>query len=199
MSARHPVFILEGPGDAEAVPLLARRIYNAHGLYDAAPAPRPKTGVEIRKLESVGQLERYVNYGLREVDGDCVVIALDCDDDDPRKVIPAFEARIAALNPAKPVKVALFLREYECMFLHCLPEIAEAYPEHGWKHPFPPIESPEAIRGAKGALSELMGPSRTYKPTRDQARFTNVIPLDKLRACSASFKAFEALLLTLAA
>jgi len=96
------------------------------------------------------------------------MIVLDCEDFDPIEIGHEFIARIQKLGGDKKVGVVLFKSEFETLFLYCLQEIAEHFPEYGWDASQLKIEHDiEAIRNAKGRISQVMK-ERAYKPTRDQ-------------------------------
>ncbi len=189
---RRPVLIVEGQGDTEAVPRLLRDFCHAHGIYDFNPQPRPLRNVEIRKLARAGELERYVDYALRqEGDGDSVLLVLDCEDFDPDEIRNQFLCRINAREPQKPVEVVLLKAEFESLFLPCLPLIAERYPDYGWDQSKLEIRGNcERFRNAKGVISDAMN-MRAYKETRDQVKFLSAIDYSILRQRSASFCRFE--------
>ena len=186
---RNPILIVEGKGDAEAIPLLVRRVLYEHGIFGVQTAPRPKTKVEIGKLRQLGQIERYIDYCNRE-SGDSILLAIDSDDVCPVEIAREFRNRIRQTRLRKPVSICLFNREYESIFLPSIHLIAAKYPEFKWRTLAVPMDI-EAIRNVKGALSEMMPTDRAYKPTRDQARFTDAIDLGKTRAASRSFQHFE--------
>jgi hypothetical protein len=196
-SCKKPVLIVEGLGDKSAVPRLIREVCALNEIYDFNPAPRPKQNVELRKLRRTGELERYVTYAAQD-DGDCVLIALDCEDFDPKDIFAEFCRRAANMDLQKKIAIALFRSEFETLFLYCLSEISKLYPEYEW------IESRllvhgeiERIRNAKGVISDAMR-NRAYKPTRDQTKFISALNWEKLRANSDSFNRFEQTILWLA-
>ncbi|QJP14654.1 DUF4276 family protein [Starkeya sp. ORNL1] len=196
---KRPVLIVEGQGDSEAIPVLMRRTYEINEIYDVYAAPRPKQIGSIPRFLREGEMERWIQYGLQS-DGDSVLVALDCEDDDPEAVRTEVSRRLHTMNRCKDKKVAfvLFVREYETMFLHGIDEIKMTYPQNGWI-PGANLElQPEMYRDAKGSLSRLMNNDYAYKPTRDQARFSNCLDLPVLREKSESFALFERILLGLA-
>jgi hypothetical protein len=198
IKCQRPVLIVEGDGDAAAVPRLIRETLHLHQIYDVNAAPRPKKNVELRKLRRSGELERYVEYALRD-DGDSVLIVLDCADFDPLEISAEFIERAAKLRrDEKKVGVVLLKSEFETLFLHCLPEIAAHFPEYGWRSDHLKIDGDlEEIRDAKGMISMAMR-ERAYKPTRDQEKFITPLVFDRLRCKSPSFCRFEKTLLWLA-
>jgi Domain of unknown function (DUF4276) len=198
VACKKPVLIVEGQGDISAVPRLMRETLAQHAIYDIAPAPRPKSHVDVLKLKRAGELERYVEYAARD-DGDSVLLALDCEDVCPAEVSLDFARRISKMYITKKVGVTLFRSEFETLFLHCLEEIVAAFPDYRWIGTV--LRSTgdiEAIRDAKGTLSRMMSRDRAYKETRDQAKFITALSYAKLRQQSRSFRHFESTLLWLA-
>ena len=86
MKCTTPVLLVEGFGDAEAVPFMLRRYANHLGFHTFSPAPRPiKTG-SLHKLSRPGELEKFITYGCRRPEGDSVLLCLDCDDGCPAEL-----------------------------------------------------------------------------------------------------------------
>lgn len=196
VECKRPVLIVEGDGDVAAVPRLIRETLHLHGIYNVGAAPRPKKNVELQKLRRAGELERFVEYALRD-DGDSVLVVLDCEDFDPIQIGSEFVDRVSKLSADKKVGVILLKSEFETLFLYCLLEIARHFPEYGWRSNQLVIDGdPEAIRNAKGRISSAMR-ERAYKPTRDQDKFITALVFDRLRRDSPSFRRFEAALLWL--
>ena len=84
------------------------------------------------RLSRIGELEKYIGYGLLG-DGDGVLVTLDADEDFPKRVMDVWIPRITAMRPLrKKIGVALFRSEFECMFLYCLDNIAEKFLDYGW-------------------------------------------------------------------
>jgi hypothetical protein len=197
IKCKRPVLIVEGNGDVAAVPRLIRETLHRRQIYDVSAAPRPKKNVELRRLRRIGELERFVEYALRE-DGDSVLVVLDCEDFDPAEIGAEFIERVGKLDGRKKIGVVLLKSEFETLFLYCLSEIAAHFPEYGWRTNQLAVDGdPEAIRNAKGRISVAMR-ERAYKPTRDQERFITPLDFDKLRRKSPSFRRFEETLLWLA-
>jgi hypothetical protein len=146
----------------------------------------------------LGELERYVEYAARE-SADGILIALDCEDFCPVETASNFCKRISALNLEKRVGICFFYREFEAMFFYSLDEIIQKFSEFEWKFESTDVPAdPEKLRNAKGALSKLMRKDRAYKESRDQAKFTTVMDLDKVRLKSRSFRHLEKTVLWLA-
>ena len=195
--ASRPILILEGPGDKAAIPLAIRNWLYGNEIYDISIRPSPIIGQNIPTLLREGELERFLKYALSR-DGDSVLIFLDTDKECPKEVVLQFIRRAKNLNPRKKIGFSFFKCEFECLFLFCLDLIAEKYPDYGWDlDKWDPSFDFESIVGAKGLLSRLMKPGRSYKETRDQAKFTSVIDFSRLRDRSRCFRHFEKLLLWL--
>jgi isopentenyldiphosphate isomerase len=142
-------------------------------------------------------LERYIDFCNRDA-GDSIILAIDSDDYCPVEVGRQFAARVKSMGSPKPVSVWLFNREYESIFLPSIARIAGMYPDFKWSGTTV-AQHPETIRDVKGTISKMMSADRAYKPTRDQARFTEAIDLGATRAASRSFRHFETSLLWLVA
>ncbi len=82
VECRRPILIVEGAGDVKAVPRLIRETLHRQNIFDLNVGPRPKRNVELKKLRRPGELERFIEYGLRD-DGDSVLLVLDCEDFEP--------------------------------------------------------------------------------------------------------------------
>lgn len=128
---KRPTLIVEGAGDAKAVPRLIRETLYLNSIYDVNPIPRPISNVEIKRLIRPGELERYIEYAMRNV-GDSVLLILDCEDFCPPEICEQFCYRINATHPEKKVGIALFRSEFETLFLHCIDEIAAHFTDYGW-------------------------------------------------------------------
>ena len=200
IACRQPVLILEGAGDAQAVPHLIRKTLWHHGVFGLDPASHPITKTSVPKLARDGELERRIRYAaMRE--GDSVLLALDTDDDCPFDVAKIYAERVRRLIPApeKKIGIVFFNCEFETLFLYCLAQIAAANPGYGWKlGDFDPAADFERIRGAKETITGNMAANRAYKETRDQVRFIEALDFELLRERSRSFRHFEQTLLWLA-
>jgi hypothetical protein len=187
--AQHPVLLVEGDGDKEAVPFLLRRMFPEAGCIECFPAARPIMCGDIPKLRRVGELEKYIQYGCNRADGDSVILIVDCDDGCPATTALEFSYRVSAIaNTArKKVGIAFMYREFENIFLNSLRELEQAYPELQWALP-PDVDIQwDDIRAAKGTLNNLMR-NHYYKETRDQARFVSALNIAMLRTRSRSIE-----------
>ena len=192
-----PGLILEGAGDKQSVPNFIRQLLVTHEVFDIYIQPDPILKQNIPRLRSAGQLERFIKYGASR-EGDSILLLLDSDAHCPNEIVVDFSMRIEKLPIEKKIGIGFFKCEFEVYFLYCLDLIAERYPEYGWNlGDWNPDSDFETIINAKGFLSKRMKKGRSYKATRDQAKFASVIQFDRLRAGSRSFRHFESLLLWL--
>ncbi|PKO90028.1 MAG: hypothetical protein CVU18_02110 [Betaproteobacteria bacterium HGW-Betaproteobacteria-12] len=187
--------IVEGHGDDKAVPLLLRRIFESHGIYDVSILPARRYGeypIVTRKFDNLFQAAVLVKAPILWV--------MDFDSKD--YICPVQEAhhlstRAAALHPGWPIKFAFLVKEYETLFLIDEAATRQVFPDIPAKMPFP--QNPEKIRGAKEWLSKARpSPGSTYKPTVDQAKITAHLNLDLLRMRSRDFAHLERAILELA-
>ncbi len=191
------VLILEGPGDKEAVPTIIREILYQNDVYDLVVQPHPIINQNIPKLWRPGELERFASYGLRR-EADSLLIILDADESCPKDVALDFGKRLKALDVAKKVGIAILRSEFEVFFLFSLLSIANRYTDYGWKlEEWNPDQDFETVVGAKGLLTRLMKRGRSYKETRDQAKFCSALDFDILREQSRSFRHLESMLIWL--
>lgn len=176
--------IVEGPGDQAALPALISRATAELGTPVFAPHPI-KVG-NWKRLKKLGQLERYVEAGMRpEVSG--VIVSLDLDDGCPKVEIEEVEERRAALEARfmRPVRIILCPREYETWFLSQIDHLRSSAPEYSWDSDYT-CSNPEARRDAKGEMSHAIG--QVYKETTDQLRLTRHLDFRKLAKESRSFR-----------
>jgi hypothetical protein len=113
---RRFVCIVEGHGEAEAVPVLVRRI--AQELDPADPASVVSIfRVPRNRLVLAGELERRIEIAARRVQGKgAILILIDSDDDCPARLGPELQQRARAAS-SLPVAVVLAKREFEAWFL----------------------------------------------------------------------------------
>jgi hypothetical protein len=169
--------LVEGDGEVQAVPVLLRRI---------CAAINPAIGVEVRqgfrhpsgKLIRAGGLERAVEAVATKHPGHHILILIDSDDDCPKEFGPALQARATKARPDINISVVLAHREYEAWFLAAAESLLEV----------PPPSNPEAIRDAKGWLTQHLPERSTYSPTQDQAAWSQRFDMGAAREQSRSFQ-----------
>ena len=191
--------IVEGQGDAQAVPLLVRRLLAEHGLHHVqTTSPQISGGLDKARKRFVD----YLRYGLKN---ECPILwVLDCDDKvDGQHGCPVAHARdlhnlVAqlSLETMPAIEFALFSREFESLFL------AEQQALKSYYGLAPDKAIPEGAsrrRDAKGEISRLLPKSSAYKETVDQAKLASRLYLAICRDVSRDFVHFESALLRLCA
>ena len=161
--------IVEGHGEVEAVPVLIRRV--ASNLYPELMVivPRP-IRISKNKLLQAGELEKWVEVvSVRVGAQGAIFIILDSDDDCPAELGPELLHRSLRVQTGLPVAVVLAKCEFEAWFLAAA---ASLRGQRGLNNNIHPPNDPEAIRNAKGWLSQQMESNRTYSETSDQPAFT---------------------------
>ncbi len=189
--------IVEGDGDAAAIPVLVRKILNDHGL-DHIQLTRPQISGDIRKVFK--RLGDFLGYAYKN---SCPVLwVLDCDDKiDGGPGCPVHHvANIRAamgnlpLHQTQTVEFAFFTKEFESLFLAEQQALKNFY-----RLPETLVIDPGAQlrRDAKGEVSKLLGKDRGYKETIDQAKIAARLDLAICRAVSRDYRHFEESILRL--
>jgi hypothetical protein len=183
------VCIVEGHGEASAVPILVRRIAElvAPGVVPDVPKP---IRVARHRLLKEGELERAVELAARQCGPkDSILVLLDADDDCPRKLATRILERARAARGDRAIHVVIAKMEYEAWFLAAAASIAG---RRGLQEQILPPPDPEAVRDAKAWLSRHMS-GRSYRETLDQPALTAVFDLRAARAAPSFDKMWRAL------
>ncbi len=184
MMRRTIVAIVEGHGEATALPKLLRRIAGETSSDMVVEIPRP-IRVPRNKLLQPGELERAVEFASHRAGTDgCVLVLLDADRDCPAKLAPQLLARVAAAGPGRDLRAVLAKAEYETWFLAAAGSLAG---QRGLDKALASLNDPEAIRDAKGWLGARMPRGRRYRETLDQTALTAVFDMAEARRNSPSF------------
>jgi hypothetical protein len=176
--------IVEGQGDDEAVPVLARRIAAAHQIYPEISTLR----VKRHRVVKEGELEKAITLVAMGSDCTGALVVLDADEDCAAILGPQLQARAAAAARHKVVGVSLAVTEFEAW------AIAGIEGARGRRGIDPaavcPFADPDRVSSPKGALERLMA-GHSYLETDDQAAFAALIDIDLVRDRSRSFRKFE--------
>ncbi|MBI5850345.1 MAG: DUF4276 family protein [Planctomycetes bacterium] len=177
--------VVEGHGEVEAVPVLIRRIAERMGVVARVAPP---IRVKRSKLAKESELERTIELAARigGVDGSILVL-LDADEDLPCRLAPRLLERARAARSDRRIRIVLARTEFEAWFIAAAPSIAG---KRGLASPLAPATDAEAIRDAKGWLSQRMLSPHRYRETIDQAKLAAVFDLDLARIHSPSFDKF---------
>ena len=180
--------IVEGHGEVQALPVLIRRI--ATELYPELDVDilRP-IRVHRNKVVQSDELEREVKLAARKIGGQGgIFIILDSDEKCPAELGPELLHRASQVHSNLPIAVVLAKREFEAWFLAAAESLRG---QRELKNDIYPPSDPEAIRDAKGWLSERMKNSRTYRETRDQAALTALFNLEQARQADSFDKCYR--------
>jgi len=178
--------IVEGHGEIHSAPILLRRI-----LQELAPELHPSILAPLRvprgQLVKEEGLRNAIEFVARKVGNDGrILLLLDADDDLPCVLGPRLLALARGFRPDRDVSVVVAQREYEAWFLTA----AESLRGHR-KLPveLAPPDAPEAIRDAKGWLSQHK--SDGYSETIDQPALTSIFDLTAARRADSFDKLFR--------
>lgn len=189
--SRSLTVLVEGDGDAQAVPGLVLRLLADMGRGDWVVGKTKK----VRGLGSLTKrLDDQAAY-LRLEAPDAVLVLLDLDDGCPLEAARALAARWRAHALPFPVAVVLAHREFEAWFLASLPSIAP----HVADLPDALVydKEPEGKRGAKEWLTAQMPKGRTYEETLHQKAYARHLDPDAAQGRSRSFRRLVSALTTL--
>jgi hypothetical protein len=193
------VSIVEGDGELAAVPILIRRIAYEIGVFDLDcytailtardTFPRFASEREVR----IGQARRDVGS-----DG-AILVILDGDGEPPcvdrsHRLAPCVLGAelLEAVQPVAaglPIAVVMAEREFEAWFLASAPSLIGP---KGLRDGVDAHQTPDSLADPKGWLSERMRDAAKYRPSVDQARFTERFDMAMARERSPSFaRAYE--------
>jgi hypothetical protein len=175
--------IVEGDGDATAVPLLLRRILGEHLQEYRWQIGGPKKAFSLHVLRQ--KLENYLRYAQRENDAAAILILLDLDDGCPEIEAIQLSQEIRALSPRLPVAIVFAHREFETWFLASLETLGGSY---GLPEGLSYEGNVEDRRGAKEWLTRQMPPGSIYKETIQQPSMASKVDLNLASQRSRSFR-----------
>lgn len=186
--------IVEGEADVLAVPVLVKRILIEHGHGDvqlAQPAQRRGEITQVkRQFDTV--------FGAAVSDDHPVLCVLDFDCATCHDVLAEeahFLAQSQRLRPSYPFRACFIVKEYESLFLWDAASTKASLPTIRGEYQFP--NNPEAIRDAKGELSNAQAKGSAYKPTLHQVALSKKLNLAVVREKSPSFQRLEKAVLDL--
>ncbi|MBI3944028.1 MAG: DUF4276 family protein [Chloroflexi bacterium] len=149
----------------EAVPVLLRRLQHEAQTFNL------QIGKPIRRsrseLISVAKIEISVRYALLRPGCAAILILFDSDNDCPKEIAPAIEAKAQELAGPIPCAVVMANREYEAWFLGTLESLRG---QRSVRMNATSLSEPEVLRGAKERLQAYM--DHSYLETLDQTAMT---------------------------
>ena len=183
--------MVEGDGDVLAVPVLVRRILQAHQRFDVKVLPPHKRG-ELPKVKA--NFSRFFMAAALEKAAVLCVLDFDCAQcvdvlQDERDL----GEQAKNIHPDIPFAACLIVKEFESLFLWDEVGTRQALPYILQDTQFP--ANPEDIRPAKEWLSKAQPSGMAYKPTAHQAKLAAAVNLDLLSKRSPSFRRLEAAVL----
>ena len=180
--------IVEGESEVETVPLLIRRI--AANLYPELPiVVLPPIRRPRNQVVKENELERAVEFVARQIGGQgAIFIIFDGDDDCPAELGPALLRRASQVRSDLPIAVVLAKHEFEAWFLAAAESLRG---RRGLRNNLNSPDNPEAIRDAKGWLSQCMRNSRKYRETRDQPALAALFDIEQARQADSFDKCYR--------
>ncbi|WP_077003369.1 DUF4276 family protein [Variovorax sp. KK3] len=178
--------IVEGQGEAAALPVLLRRVCEWQTPHATLHVPAPIRVYKDRFLNKEDEFRRHLLLAAAKCGDDgLILVLLDADDDCPAARGPEILQRAQAIVPHRHVSVVLANREYEAWF------IAAAASLHGHRNfTFDASQGSreaEIPRNAKGWMARRMG-GVGYNETTDQPAFTARMNLEMAFENSRSFR-----------
>jgi len=159
--------LVEGYGDAEALPVLLRRLRDVSGAFSLEFHPPVRAG--RAQLVSEAPLREFIRRALYQRRCSGILVLFDGDDDCPKKLAPKIRAWAQAEARQVPCEVVIAQREYEAWLFSVL-------------DPAQQPRDPESVRNAKGRLP------KGYSETRHQAPLTARFDLASAYRTCRSFR-----------
>ncbi len=188
--------IVEGEGDALALPKLVHKIWRDRNIHDFQLTPAPFYAGNVVKV--LRDLERFVGAAMKH---QCPVLwVLDCDDKHngelgcPVAHMQTLRVTLQNMHQPHPIEFAFFTKEFESLFLAEQQALKTHYKLPGTLQIDP---NAAARRDAKGEISRLLPKGRAYKETTDQAALASLLDLATCRQASRDFRHLESALLRL--
>jgi hypothetical protein len=178
--------IVEGHGEVDSAPLLLRRILQelSPDLSPSILAPHRVSRGQLTKEEG---LQHAIEFMARKVGNEGrILLLLDADDELPCVLGPRLLALARGFRPDRDISVVVATREYEAWFLMAAESLRG---RRGLPEDLAPPAAPEAIRDAKGWLSQHMPDG--YRETIDQPGLTGIFDLKAARRADSFDKLFR--------
>ena len=132
-----------------------------------------------------GEMERYARLATDKTRGDSrVLVLIDADSDCAANLGPELQRRLERVAAGSAV---LAVREYENWLLG---DAAALTRHSAFRDRINQPGNPENIQDAKRWLSDRRTDGRSYRPTIDQARLTELVDLEVVRQRCPSFDKF---------
>ncbi|NLH42465.1 MAG: DUF4276 family protein [Planctomycetes bacterium] len=182
--------IVEGHGDAKAVPKLIHRIAGRE-FPEMMVIVDPVVRVPASQLLKEGELERQIERVARQMPSKGgILVLVDCDwaDGCPKHDGPMLLQRARQTRPDVQISLVLAYREYETWFIAAAESLRGC---RGLVLDLIGDPQPERIRGAKEWLSDRMPRGRPYSATIDQPAMTGVFDIQAARRTDSFDKCYR--------
>ena len=178
--------IVEGEGDAAALPVLIRHVLAAQNASDRAQPGKARHEHKGTLLKP-GELERIARTLLQKAKGDArVLLLIDADDDGCAATLgPELQQRLDREFGAGVCAAVVAVREYENWLLADASALGR---DGNFRDRINPPGNPEEVRNAKHWLSDRRTDGRSYRPTADQAPLTAHVNVETIRERCRSFR-----------
>ena len=175
--------IAEGQGEAQAFPVLLRRLIPELGCYmEVGGSPyRSKRTLMVRESD----FKRAVQTAALKPNACALLVLFDADDDCADTHVPGMLAWAREVVPAMPCGVVMARREYEAWFLAAIESLRG---QRGIRPDAAYPQDPEQVRAAKGVVSRFMPPDAPYSETADQPAFSAQFDLGTAYRRASSFR-----------
>lgn len=177
--------IVEGYGEVQAFPVLLRRLTAELGIPGYAIG-RPIRGYRS-DLVNEERLRARIGLAKRQPGCRAIIALFDADDDCPKELVPTVTEWARRESGPIPCQIVLANREYESWFIAGLEHLARDE-SRGLRPDAPSPVNPEALRDAKGYISDRMTGNRSYLPTADQPKFSAVFDMHVAHERCRSFR-----------
>ena len=180
--------IVEGHGEVEAVPALIRNVANI--LFPELPVfIQSPIRVSRSKIVKEGELERRIELASQKIGKQGgIFIILDSDNECPAELGPTLLDRASQIRSDLPIAVVIAKNEFEAWFLAAAESLRG---KRGLRDDIYPPKDPEAIRDAKGWLSNHMEGNRIYRETTDQPALAALFDIEQARQADSFDKCYR--------
>ena len=184
---RTMVPVVEGDGDADALPeLLVRILQEKYERYDVAVLRGKTKVVKANGRQNLEKkLDKFLGHAQNKPECAAILVVVDADEDCPVKLARDLTQRCNKIGLRCPVQIVCAHREYESWFLASLNTITGM---HGIPKTAVLSSDAEAVLDPKQWLTEQMPSGQAYKETTHQASLSRAIDLDLACRNSRSFR-----------
>ena len=190
--------VVEGDGDAAALPVLLARIlqekFSRHDVFIAQGKARVVKANGRNNLEK--KLDKFLGYAQKKPGCGAILILVDSDADCPVMLAQQLSQRSEQIGVNYPVQIVCAYRSYESWFLASLDSVKGHFgiPENTTL-----TDGAEDVPNPKQWISNRMPAGQAYKETIHQVSLSRAIDLELAYRNSRSFRrlchALEQLLL----